>query len=400
MKKRKLRKAVIILVTSLAVIAGTALIALFLISGVFQHRNYIDPWNQKYADRFSDPRVQLAAHGLLAGSGHNMQPWMIRQDTDDPMTFELYADGSRMSRAVDPEARQFMVSQGAFLGYLEVAGREKGYRPRISLLPDGPFDEHHLAASLKEKPVARITLEPSDPEHTSLYDALFLPDTNRGAYKKEQITAAQVRAVERAAQETGMTVNVYQQPADLEKLGSYAIRAAAVESGVDRVMKESEEIFRANEYQKNTHRDGFSVEGQGTTGIMRHLIQGLVTLFPSMNRGKAASERFVTSAKASVAGTSAYVMITTQDNSRESQIKSGISYSRLILAAHNQGLAVQPLSQALEEYPEMHELYSGIHEDYAPDGGTIQMLLRIGKPEKQAPLSMRRDVMDLIASDE
>lgn len=57
---------------------------------------------------------------------------------------------------------------------------------------------------------------------------------------------------------------------------------------------------------------------------------------------------------------------------------------------------MQPLSQALEEYPEMNELYSGIHLDYAPEGGTIQMLVRIGKPEEQVPQSMRRDVMDLI----
>lgn len=57
---------------------------------------------------------------------------------------------------------------------------------------------------------------------------------------------------------------------------------------------------------------------------------------------------------------------------------------------------MQPLSQVLEEYPEMSELYRGIHKDYAPEEGTVQMLVRLGKPIKGVPQSMRRDVMDLI----
>jgi hypothetical protein len=71
-------------------------------------------------------------------------------------------------------------------------------------------------------------------------------------------------------------------------------------------------------------------------------------------------------------------------------------YSRLTLTAHTLGLVVQPVSQALEEYPEMSKLYHGIHESYAPKGQTIQMLVRIGKPTEEVPQSMRRDVMDLI----
>jgi hypothetical protein len=77
-------------------------------------------------------------------------------------------------------------------------------------------------------------------------------------------------------------------------------------------------------------------------------------------------------------------------------VKSGMLYSRLTLTAHTLGLVVQPVSQALEEYPEMSTLYHGIHESYAPKGQTIQMLVRIGKPTEEVPQSMRRDVMDLI----
>ena len=72
-------------------------------------------------------------------------------------------------------------------------------------------------------------------------------------------------------------------------------------------------------------------------------------------------------------------------------------YSRLILTAHSLGLAIQPPSQVLEEYPEMSEPYSRIHDDYAPVGGTIQMFFRIGTATQEFPQTMRRDVMKLVA---
>jgi hypothetical protein len=92
-------------------------------------------------------------------------------------------------------------------------------------------------------------------------------------------------------------------------------------------------------------------------------------------------------------------MIITKDNNRSSQVKSGMLYSELILTAHRMGFVMQPLSQVLEEYPEMKEQYSSVHHDYASDGGTIQMLVRLGKPTKVVPQSMRRDVMNLIVEE-
>ena len=117
---------------------------------------------------------------------------------------------------------------------------------------------------------------------------------------------------------------------------------------------------------------------------MRHLLQGAVTIFPSMNQGKAASKQFINSTLASVNRTPAFVLIRSGDNSRSSQIRSGMLYSRLILTAHREGLALQPLSQVLEEYPEMSQLYSDIHHRYAKEGQTIQMLARVGIPLKAA----------------
>ncbi|MNY54160.1 hypothetical protein D3C86_1899950 [compost metagenome] len=128
------------------------------------------------------------------------------------------------------------------------------------------------------------------------------------------------------------------------------------------------------------------------------MLQGAVTLFPALNQGQAAVDQFIKSANNSLEHTSAYAMIRSSSNSRIAQVKSGMLYSRLVLTAHRLGLVMQPLSQALEEYPEMEGTYNSIHHSYAPGGETIQMLFRVGTPLSGAPLSMRRDVMQIIAA--
>jgi len=396
MSKRAVKKTMTIILSSIGTLLIIAFVSLFIISGGFESPKYLEPWQKTYSQKFNDPRVQLAAHGLLAANGHNMQPWKIQLDKDDPMVFYLYTDSDCLTNEVDPFARQMMITQGTFLEYVKIAGDELGYKAEVELFPNGGYDEQNLLESMKTKPVAKIRLTKDQPQNNTLYDSLFLPDTNRAAYQSNKLTSEQIDQLEAINTEANMSIKIFQDKENVEKLGSYAVKSATIEAGVSRVMQETDTIFRANEHQKNKYRYGFSVEGQGTSGIMQHILQGLVTVFPSLNSGKASSDMFIQSTQVSVDNTLTYAMIITNDNSRSSQVKSGMLYSRLILTAHHLGLVMQPLSQVLEEYPEMKEPYSGIHRDYASDGSTIQMLVRLGKPTKEVPQSMRRDVMDLI----
>ena len=74
----------------------------------------------------------------------------------------------------------------------------------------------------------------------------------------------------------------------------------------------------------------------------------------------------------------AHVWQVTEGNSRAEQIAAGRDWLRINLAATALGLGTQPLSQALQEYPEMAGHYAAIHEKLAPGGGTVQMFARLG----------------------
>lgn len=388
----------IILISGISLISLLllAIIILFVAGGFFVRQKYLQPWSKTYAQRFDDPRLQLIAHGLLAASGHNMQPWKISLDNANPNVFYLYADSELLTPEVDSFARQTMVTQGAFLEYMRVAGVKLGFSTDLTLFPNGQYDEKNLKDSMKTKPVARISLASAAPKIDLSYDALFLSDTNRAAYKTTELTPQQVIKLEATNADPAITIKIFQDKDNLAKLGDFALAGTKVENGVDRINAETAMIFRSNERQKNQYRSGFSVEGQGTAGLMKFILQGLITIFPTTVSESASAKIANKSTQVAVDNTPAYVMISTKDNSRANQAKAGMLYSRMILTGHGVGLVMQPLSQILEEYPEMDELYMKVHKEYAPDGGTIQMFLRIGQPTKDFPVSMRRDVTSFI----
>lgn len=377
-----------------AVVVGSG--AVLVTGGVLVPAKYLEPWSADYATSFDDPRLALVAHGVLAPSGHNMQPWKIRLDTSDPEVFELYADPERLTPAVDPLSRQTMVTQGTFLEYLRVAGDKLGTPVSIELFPDGDYDESRLAESMAELPVARITITEAAPVDSPEYASLFRSDTNRSAYTDTPLTAAQIAELAATSTDAGTTIRILSSAADKKAMAGFAVAGSTIESTNAPAMEEAAAVFHSNEWQKNDARSGFSVEGQGTTGFMMYFLQGLITIVPSLNTGDAAAQRTVDLTVTAVAATPAYALITTTDNTRVEQVQAGMTYSAFELRARSLGLVMQPLSQVLQEYPDMKEQYDAVHAAYAPDGSTIQMLVRLGTPTAESPVTMRRDISSLM----
>ncbi|CAB1262045.1 hypothetical protein CLOSBL3_20194 [Clostridiaceae bacterium BL-3] len=141
MNRRKVPKKMIIIFLCIGALFIIAFTSLLLISGIFEQPKYLEPWQKTYSQKFDDPRIRLVSHGLLSSNGHNMQPWKIKLDKNDPMIFYLYADSKRLTPEVDPNARQMMVTQGAFLEYLKIAGGKLGYQTTIDLFPEGAYNE-------------------------------------------------------------------------------------------------------------------------------------------------------------------------------------------------------------------------------------------------------------------
>jgi hypothetical protein len=89
---------------------------------------------------------------------------------------------------------------------------------------------------------------------------------------------------------------------------------------------------------------------------------------------------------ASLAATPAVLWFATAGNGRRDQIEAGRAWMRIALAAVGEGLALHPMSQVLQEFPEMAAELAAFHAHLgitAP--ARVQMLARLGYgPEARA----------------
>jgi hypothetical protein len=94
---------------------------------------------------------------------------------------------------------------------------------------------------------------------------------------------------------------------------------------------------------------------------------------------------------AKLATTPAFLAMVTEGNDRFTQVNAGRAYARAQLAATAHGLAMQPLSQALQEYPEQAEPYAAIHRllQAPPPAFTVQMWARLGYAPPIGPAPRR-----------
>ena len=81
----------------------------------------------------------------------------------------------------------------------------------------------------------------------------------------------------------------------------------------------------------------------------------------------------------------------TEANDRVTQVEAGRAYVRVQLAATAHGVAMQPLQQALQEYPEQAQPHAGIKRllDAGQPGQTVQMWARVGHAPDVGPAPRR-----------
>lgn len=121
--------------------------------------------------------------------------------------------------------------------------------------------------------------------------------------------------------------------------------------------------------------DGIDLGGPFLETLM---LAGVMNRDAMFDQESSVAQQGVTLYDEMLTATPAYVVITTAANTRVDQIGAGRAWLRLNLATTALGLALHPVSQALQEYPEMASPYARVHEIFAPDGGTVQMLGRLG----------------------
>jgi hypothetical protein len=331
----------------------------------------------------ADVRRWILGYAILAPHSHNLQSWLV--DLGQPNEITLYCDLTRLLPETDPLSRQIMMSHGTFLELLDLAAKQKGLRADIELFPQGEFGP----AQLDKRPVARIRLTPdAGVKPDPLFSQILLRHTNREAYEPREPAAAALRAIEQSV--AGRPIRVgftgAAQPDALQKHRAIASEAWRIELVTPRTIMESYKVLRVGPSEIAQHRDGLSIN----TPMVRALTTlGLFDRSKAPGPNDQATTGQVKDFNAKIATTPAFFWMVTEGNDRKTQVNAGRAYVRAQLAATAQGLVMQPLSQALQEYAEQAGPYAAIHKlvDAPQPRYTVQMWTRLGyaPPAQPAP---------------
>lgn len=308
------------------------------------------PWEA--AGGYDDPRMQALSYAILAPNPHNRQPWVVDLSTADEVT--ILRDKSRNLPATDPFDRQLTIGMGCFLEQLAIAATATGHLVSFDLFPvgeDGPVA------------VARFT-ENASP------DPLFAHVMNRRSCK-EPFADRRVASVP----ELAALADIHTDADKVDAIREMTREAFKVEMFTPHTLKESIDLIRVGKAEINANPDGIDLGGAFFEGLD---MLGMMTPEAMMDTSNPAFTQNLSGYDEMLLATPAYAVIRTASNTREDQIEAGRRWLRLNLTTTALGLALHPVSQCLQEYPEMAAHHQTAHEMLAKPGETVQMLGRLG----------------------
>ncbi|MBX9731216.1 MAG: hypothetical protein K2X59_07795 [Sphingomonas sp.] len=330
----------------------------------------IAPWTID-PRRPADPRLDAFRYAILAPNPHNRQPWLIELVGSDRAL--IRCDLDKRLPETDPFDRQIVMGFGTFIELARMAAAEHGFAIDVSPFPDGepqPRLDQRPVAALVFRQDARVRRDP-------LFAAIVHRHTNRARYDTTPPSPAQLHAVTREGVMTSAD------PKLLAAIRPLAVRAMTTETLTKRTYMESVRLMRIGAAEMDATPDGLPIGGPAVEALQAiGMIDHQIIADPHSSTFKMGLKQV----QDSCGSIPAIIWITTPGNSRAEQLEAGRLYARAQLRATSLGLAMHPLSQALQEYPEMAADYKLVHHLLGATGNErLQMLARIGTAPPTLP---------------
>lgn len=332
-----------------------------------QPETALNPW--KTAGSEDEIRRKALSFALLAPNPHNRQPWLVDLAGEDQVV--LYADLQRLLPETDPFSRQITMGLGGFLELMRMAAAEDGYRVELALFPEG-----ENPAALDQRPIARAVFR-ADPavQPDPLFAHVLARRSLKEPYDTARPVAPDVLPTLAASATAGSRFGGSVAPEDIDQFRRLTREALRIELETPRTYRESVDVFRIGHREVDANPDGIDFTGPLFETLR---LFGLFTREQALDPTSSAYKAGVDAVFANADTAMGHVWLVTAANTRRDQIAAGADWLRVNLALTGAGLGTQPLSQFLQEYPEMAALYADIHQRLAPEGGTVQMFARIG----------------------
>jgi nitroreductase len=303
-----------------------------------------------------------AAH--RAPSIHNSQPWLFRPVRDG---VEVLEDLARALPASDPLGRDRLVSCGAAVRNAQVALARLGWRPRTALFPAGPGDR--VIARVVAGPVESVT-----PEVESLYRAIWERRTHRRIFlagaDEEDVPPSVYRSV------SGTRARLVTLPAHRRARFAQLLWEAAQ-------LLVADEDRRAETLQWTKLQatdDGVPARSHGNApfpvdSLLVHTLPGEQSAPPWIMESLASGP---------------VVALLTDGDDPPDWVRAGIALESVLLAGTAAGVVASFLNQVVQQEACRPALTALLGE-----AGYPQVVLRMGRPLVDVPLTPRRPLTDV-----
>jgi nitroreductase len=343
------------------------------------------PWDPAAADTRDDARLRALALAILAPNPHNRQPWLFELVGEH--TIAVFCDLDRRLPETDPFDRQITIGFGCFLELLAMAAAADGHLAEIMLFPDGEPQPRLDGRPLAVVTFARAGATQPDPLFAHLHDRR----SNKEPFDTTRTVPAEALAtlVAAAPDLTSATAA----PELVQALRALTFRAFELEAATPRTHLESIRLLRIGKAEIEASPDGIDIGGAVPELLAA---AGLLTREAAADPASEAFAQTTEMYRDIMHTGMAYVWLVTAGNTRADQIAAGRAWARVNLAASATGLSAHPVSQALQEYPEMQEEARALPILLGVPGNParVQMLARIGygpvvPPSPRWPLETR-----------
>jgi nitroreductase len=321
-------------------------------------------------------RADLEHLALLASrapSVHNTQPWEF-VTLDDGL--QLRADWTRQLTVLDPDGRLLTMSCGAALHHLEVAAEAMGFEVATTLLPDE--DDPDLLAEARLHRKAEV-----DPEDVARAVDVLHRHTYRGRFTDEPLPEGLLDRLREAVEGEGAMLRTLREG----ELLTASVLLEHAEQDLLATPGYAEELA-AWVWPAGT-RPG-AREGRRTDGMPELAVEHGADRAENLPGRHFLAEPATPVDVTPMAERPTLVLLTTVGDSTYDWVAAGRALSALLLQATHEGVAAQPLGQALDVPASRAELRRELGVVGVP-----QMLLRLGRAESH-PQTPRRPVSEVL----
>lgn len=359
------------------IVVISVLLIIIILDGTFSAKIYSMVWQDKYVQGLENDQRRLIAEGIKASSSHNMQPWLVKELSEDKV--QLFADMKKDLKIADRDHRQLLMGHGAFIENYTQAAKRFGYETKV-ILHNPNFNDLYPH-------VATISIQPNNRQKvdSTISASWIYNDTEEFSEEDLKKLLEQV-GVEFPNLSYAFITN------DLEKnkLREWLRKGTEIEAKSLDATKELLSIFQWTEKSKNKYRYGLTLSN--IPMIVKPFAQ--VMMEYSAQDPSSFGKQSIQTFEKRLADERAYVLVCSREESVEAFIQAGRFYQHLLNEV--KGGNIRPSVQVLQTYPEMLEVNKEFSKAYSEYGNVLLILGLQESTKKTQGTTPRHLVEDIL----